>query len=89
MWCSYLFGSNFVWLYFNIQWSNYIVILGPYFMEDILDFNWAALTFALYTFYMFLVLQPIGLVSITWSATLDEVMVHIAARQEIKLTISV
>ncbi|KXJ09724.1 transmembrane protein 164 [Exaiptasia diaphana] len=58
----------------EVYWIQHILILvvvpfflifckGPYLMEDLLDFNWATLTFSLYTFYMFLVLQPIGILS--------------------------
>ncbi|KAK3739954.1 hypothetical protein QZH41_012792 [Actinostola sp. cb2023] len=58
----------------EIYWVQHLLILvivpffliscqGPYFMEDLLDFSWATLTFTLYAFYMFLVLQPIGMLS--------------------------
>ncbi|XP_031567698.1 transmembrane protein 164-like [Actinia tenebrosa] len=58
----------------EVYWIQHLLILivvpfflisceGPYVLEDFWDFSWATLTYCLYAFYMFLVLQPLGMLS--------------------------
>ena len=49
---------------FNSYWcSCYVLSTGPFTLEPVWDFTWATLTFTVFSFYMLLFLQPLGMVS--------------------------